>query len=52
MKLSALFSPVVTFLKTAIQRLSQVDGKPGLTFGDIEALVQKAAALAHDGTNK
>lgn len=50
--LSKITSPVVSFLKAAITRLSIQDNQSGLTTGDIEALVAKASDLAKEGTNK
>jgi len=51
-KFAALFSPVITFLKSAIKRLSAQDGKPGLSEEDIAKTVEKVVMLAQDGTAK
>ncbi len=50
--LSKITSPVVSFLQAAIQRLSMQDNKPGLSPGDIEALVLKASDFSKEGTSK
>lgn len=40
MKLRALFSPVVAFLRSAIDQLGKLDGKPGLSPEDVAHALQ------------
>ena len=52
MKFSFSFTPVVSAIRAAALRLSMADGVPGLTVADFEAVVQRAALLSQDKTNK
>lgn len=39
MNFSAIFSPIKSFLVSAALKLTSLDGKPGLSFGDFERVV-------------
>ena len=44
MNLTILFSPICSFLQAAFVKLSQVDGKPGLSLDDFKQCVEYVLA--------
>lgn len=52
MKFSSLFSPVAAAFRAAALRLSMADGVPGLTLSDFQRVMERAAVLAKDNTDK
>lgn len=50
--LSTLFSPIVTFIKSAALKLSALDGKPGLSSGDFEVIVHWVQEQEYENQDK
>jgi len=52
MKFNSFFSPIAAAIRAAALRLSMADGVPGLTLSDFEAVMNRAAVLSKDNTDK